>query len=194
MRHELQEPQKKLRAARRGKKHKKPFWITKAMAESFGREDILRATLRDTIIYLLFVVLITTYALEIRRRVAFYLTKALTQQFIERPFETMNGAEIPFSDIRTASDFWHFVEGHLIGSFFWESTYGDNAEASANEDEMNILYDNKVLGVPRMRQVKVLNDTCAVHEFFQRLFATCYDQYSEEEEDKTPFGVGTGTA
>ncbi|KAJ8962227.1 hypothetical protein NQ318_018199 [Aromia moschata] len=42
--------------------------------------------------------------------------------------------------------------------------------------------------------VKVHNETCSVHEYFRRIFLSCYDQYSEASEDKAPFGPGTGTA
>ena len=42
----------------------------------------------------------------------------------------------------------------------------------------------------RIRQLRVKNDSCAVHEDFQRAIRVCYDSYSEAIEDKEPFGNG----
>ncbi|KAJ8912075.1 hypothetical protein NQ315_000581 [Exocentrus adspersus] len=136
-------------------------------------------------------------ALNIGNSSWFYLTKALTQQFVEREFETLNGVNINYNSIRTAADFWFYVENHLIGSFFWESVYGydeNDSDAKIDEDAMNILYENQVLGVPRIRQVKVKNDSCVVHDYFRRLFVNCYDQYSSDKEDTNTFGPGDSTA
>ena len=42
----------------------------------------------------------------------------------------------------------------------------------------------------RLRQLRVRNDSCAVHEDFQKAIRVCYDTYSEDIEDKEPFGNG----
>ncbi|KAJ8972185.1 hypothetical protein NQ314_000315 [Rhamnusium bicolor] len=133
------------------KKARKVYWITRAIAEDYGREEILRTTLNGAIVYAIFVVIVTIYAMQ-------------------------------------------YVENHLIGSFFWESTYGDeNHLPEIDDNAMNILYENKVLGVPRIRQVKVTNDSCVIHTYFRRLFLTCFGVYSDSAEDKTSFGPKIGT-
>ncbi|XP_057670918.1 polycystin-2 isoform X2 [Diorhabda carinulata] len=80
----------------------------------------------------------------------------------------------------------------MIDSIFWESTYAIVDEKHKNR--MNILQENRVLGVPRMRQLKVRNDSCIIHEYFRKFFLTCYGGYSEASEDKEEFGPRNGTA
>ena len=59
-----------------------------------------------------------------------------------------------------------------------------------NEEDANMLYDNKMLGVPRLRQLRVRNDSCEVHPLFQASITACYSDYEEAKEDKDPFGQG----
>ena len=42
-----------------------------------------------------------------------------------------------------------------------------------------------------MRQLRVRNDSCAVHEDFQNAIKVCYNEYSEDIEDKVPFLLGS---
>ena len=42
----------------------------------------------------------------------------------------------------------------------------------------------------RIRQLRVRNDSCAVHEDFQSAIKVCYNQYSPAIEDKDPFLLG----
>ena len=43
----------------------------------------------------------------------------------------------------------------------------------------------------RIRQLRVRNDSCAVHEDFQNAIKVCYNEYSEDIEDKEPFLLGS---
>lgn len=51
-----------------------------------------------------------------------------------------------------------------------------------------IYYENKLLGVPRMRQIRVHSNSCQVHDDFKDFILECFDSYSENIEDKAPFG------
>ena len=42
----------------------------------------------------------------------------------------------------------------------------------------------------RIRQIRVRNDSCQVHPDFQNAIKHCYDEYSESNEDREPFGSG----
>ena len=39
--------------------------------------------------------------------------------------------------------------------------------------------------------MRVRNDSCAVHEDFQNAIKVCYNEYSEDIEDKEPFLLGS---
>src|SRR6218665_1184927 len=47
----------------------------------------------------------------------------------------------------------------------------------------SILYENYLLGSPRMRQIRVRNDSCEIHKDFQRAIFSCYNHYSKLYED-----------
>ena len=47
-----------------------------------------------------------------------------------------------------------------------------------------------ISGLPRLRQIRVRNDSCQIHPDFQNAIKHCYDAYSESNEDREPFGTG----
>lgn len=99
----------------------------------------------------------------------------MRKQFLEVPFPTVNDIEITFEDIRSAADFWavsckirntvcnvilliflflKYAETVFSDGFNWDYWY-DPVEpiAPTDKDDRKILYENKLLGVPRIRQV-----------------------------------------
>lgn len=51
-----------------------------------------------------------------------------------------------------------------------------------------------LLGVPRMRQIRIKNNSCKVHKDFQDEIMGCFDVYNEKKEDDLSFGLINGTA
>ena len=43
---------------------------------------------------------------------------------------------------------------------------GSNGACPRIQDDVGILFDNKMLGVPRLRQLRVKNDSCEIHPQF----------------------------
>ena len=79
-----------------------------------------------------------------------------------------------------------------MGGLYWESWYNDY---NVSQDTLGyIYYENKLLGVPRFRQLKVRNDSCTVTDSFKNEISSCYSSYAQSEEDKEPFGLMNGTA
>ena len=79
----------------------------------------------------------------------------------------------------------------LLDGLYWEKT---NTNPNVTKEETYIYNENKLLGVPRLRQLKVRKDSCTVHEDFKSEISECYDVYSEKEEEIDPFGLENGTA
>ncbi|KAJ4441936.1 hypothetical protein ANN_11799, partial [Periplaneta americana] len=124
----------------------------------------------------------------------YWFTKVLSDLFVETMFEA-DGAETNFKESSRISHFWGFAENVMINGLYWDFWYDNNDPVgNVSSEDRNILYENKLLGVPRLRQVKVRNDSCIVHEDFRRTFRTCYDFYSSEAEDTESFGQETPTA
>ena len=51
-----------------------------------------------------------------------------------------------------------------MDGIYWETFY--NGEKIPDDQTGYIFFENKLLGVPRIRQVKVRNDSCVVHRDF----------------------------
>ncbi|PRD33327.1 UNVERIFIED_CONTAM: Pkd2l1 [Trichonephila clavipes] len=84
-----------------------------------------------------------------------------------------------------------FAKDVLIENLYWENWYNDQ---ETNNDDRNILYENRLLGSPRIRQLRVRNDSCNVHSDFKKAITQCYDVYNPHIEDTEPFGLMNGTA
>ena len=54
--------------------------------------------------------------------------------------------------------------------------------------DRNILYENRMLGLPRIRQLRVQNLSCEIHPDFQNAIRYCYNEYQESKEDRGNFG------
>lgn len=78
--------------------------------------------------------------------------------------------------------YFQFLRGPLPTCFHWEVWY-NNQQLPKNGDGY-IFHENKLLGLPRIRQVMVRNDSCSVHEYFNDIIFECYDAYSDSKEDK----------
>ncbi len=91
--------------------------------------------------------------------------------------------------------FWssfQYTEGPLLDSLYWTKWYND--EPLPNGNQSFIYYENMLLGVPRIRQLKVKNNSCKVHKDFQQEIEECFDVYSDKKEDDSVFGQINGTA
>lgn len=84
-----------------------------------------------------------------------------------------------------------FTEGPLLDGLYWEMWYNNKTMA---ENKSFVYYENLLLGVPRIRQLKVRNGSCSVPEDLRDEIKDCYDVYSVANEDTAPFGLRNGTA
>ena len=96
------------------------------------------------------------------------------------------------------------MEKDMLDGLYWEYLYNEGNDKNficpGEEDNVgpcpvdpkdrNILYENRLLGLPRLRQLRVKNDSCDVHQDFQNAIKQCYDSYSASIEDDAPFGNG----
>lgn len=140
----------------------------------------------------------------------------MTDLFVQNP-----GNSISFSSIASMNDVWtvsfhnyilsntnkcqihhnippilslilQYMEFNLLDSLYWNTYY--NNVPFVNENQSLIYYENMLLGVPRIRQIKVKKNSCKVHEDFRREITECFDVYKEEKEDDSLFGSVNNTA
>jgi len=79
-----------------------------------------------------------------------------------------------------------------MSSLFWESWY--NGRNMTADDRGYIFYENKLQGLPRVRQVRVRNDSCEIHEDFKDQIHGCFAGYSSVSESEDSFGLKNGSA
>jgi len=66
--------------------------------------------------------------------------------------------------------------------------------AAPSADGIYVLEENRLIGAPRLRTLRVRNDSCHVHLDFREFIKVCYDVYSSDSEDREPFGLANGSA
>ncbi|CAK6958595.1 polycystin-2 [Scomber scombrus] len=119
----------------------------------------------------------------------YYYTKVMSQLFVDTPLSA--GDPSTFRSLSTMEDFWKFSEGPFLNGMYWEVWYNNK---SLPENQSLIYYENLLLGVPRLRQVKVHNDSCSIHEDLRDEVQDCYNMYTPTNEDTRSFGPKNGTA
>ncbi|KAH0624374.1 hypothetical protein JD844_031779 [Phrynosoma platyrhinos] len=160
--------------------------LTENTAEN--RELYVKTTLRELLVYIVFLVDICLLTYGMTSSNAYYYTKVMSELFLQTPSDSFGS----FENIGSMSDFWRYAQGPLLDSLYWTKWY--NNKSLGQSTQSYIYYENLLLGVPRIRQLKVQNNSCVVHDDFKEDISGCYDVYSEEKEDRSPFGLLNGTA
>lgn len=68
------------------------------------------------------------------------------------------------------------MKGQLIQGLYWDTWY-NQLNASFSETQF-IGFDNKLLGVPRLRQLRANMADCKVPKKMMQLTSVCYPDYS----------------
>ncbi|CAL9688200.1 unnamed protein product [Knipowitschia caucasica] len=182
-------------AARPRKKHRgccsfiKGLWGTTLTENtSDNRELFVRTTLRELVVYLVFLVDICLLTYGMTSSSTYYYTKAMTDLFVNAAGES----GVKFQSIGTMADFWDYTQDPLLNGLYWTRWY--NNQSMETGEQSFIYYENMLLGVPRMRQIKMKNNSCTVHKDFRDEISGCFDVYDEKKEEGLNFGLINGTA
>ncbi|XP_031240865.1 polycystic kidney disease 2-like 1 protein [Mastomys coucha] len=160
--------------------------LTENTAEN--RELYVKTTLRELVVYIVFLVDVCLLTYGMTSSSAYYYTKVMSELFLHTPSDS----GVSFQTISSMSDFWDFAQGPLLDGLYWTKWY--NNRSLGHGSHSFIYYENLLLGVPRLRQLRVRNNSCVVHEDFREDILNCYDVYSLDKEDQLPFGLLNGTA
>ncbi|XP_036916716.1 polycystic kidney disease 2-like 2 protein [Sturnira hondurensis] len=148
-------------------KHRPPF-----------RKEEIRTTLQELLLYIIFLINLCILTFGMTNPHMYYLNKVMSSVFLDT---SVPGERTNFKSIHRTADFWKFMEGPLLEGLYWDS--------QSNDKSSHIYYENILLGVPRVRQLKVRNNTCKVYPSFQPLMTDCYAKYTSENEDISDFGL-----
>ena len=111
----------------------------------------------------------------------YYYTNVMMNLFLQT--STTNGSGVNFQGIGNMNDFWDVHQGPILDGLYWEEWYNGNASTPGF-----IYYENKLLGVPRLRQMRVKKGSCTVPSLFKSEIADCYDSYSYFSEEQATYG------
>ena len=60
------------------------------------------------------------------------------------------------------------------------SNYVSTAPCPVPEHERLIMYGSKLLGVPRIRQLRVRNDSCTIPTAFKKMIKVCFGSFCRD--------------
>ncbi|KFW01355.1 Polycystic kidney disease 2-like 2 protein, partial [Eurypyga helias] len=145
----------------------------------------LKTTLRDLLIYIVFLTDLSILAFGMVSTDMYYLNKVMAQLFLESSSEDDRSS---FRSIGSRADFWRFAEGPLLDGLYWDKWY-NNTTLTLRNNNSHIYYENLLLGVAQIRQLKVRNNTCSVYPYFHTFIEDCYSEYRYRAEDRSDFGL-----
>ena len=83
-----------------------------------------------------------------------------------------------------------FTETTMINLFYESFFFPPIDYTQYMDDDREMFYENEILGVPRMRQVRVEDNSCLIHPSMQRFFRHCFSYYSIYTEETEPIKTG----
>jgi len=169
-------------------------WATPYTEKGASKEDLIKVNIRELFVYIVFLVTALVITFDMTSSTYYYYSKAMQDLFLDS--ETATGAS--FRDLGTIDDWWSYVaDAHqnpgdkspFMNGIYWDKWYtGENITAN---QQNYIFYENKVLGVPRIRQVRVRPDSCSINADFTTSIDTCYGEYGDKTRDTEEFGDPT---
>uniref|UniRef100_A0A1I8P7R8 Uncharacterized protein n=1 Tax=Stomoxys calcitrans TaxID=35570 RepID=A0A1I8P7R8_STOCA len=183
----------------------------KSDAIKYDSDEAVKEALCEILTYSVFLIASTIVANASHHLYMFYFNQTLKKLFIGREMETKFGMEVRFEEIVTTLDLWNFLETKFLDDLHGETftAYRNNEPTRTrkektksfniteegyglNDDQRRlVLRDNILLGPPRLRQIRVKENSCHVNEAFLRYFNSCYREYSYNSEDRRPFFKNT---
>ncbi|XP_060094308.1 polycystin-2-like protein 2 [Heteronotia binoei] len=157
---------------------------------SRSRELEMKTTLQELLLYIIFLTDLCILTFGMVSTDMYYLNKVMSALFLDTTMSETDDTD--FKSIASVADFWKYVEGPLLDGLYWDTFYSSNS-TPAHRNTSNIYYENLLLGVAQVRQLKIRNDTCSIYPSFRAFMKECYGPYSYLSEDKETFGLKNDT-
>ncbi|KAA0196751.1 Polycystin 2 [Fasciolopsis buskii] len=118
----------------------------------------------------------------------------LLTNMMENTFMSNTGAngDISLSSLNNMDDFWKVLQGPVMEALYDNHWY--NNAPMRDDERLSIGYDNLLIGIPRLRQLRMPSNSCLIPMDFRDDIKECYGQYDQTKEDTTAFGLQQGTA
>lgn len=124
----------------------------------------------------------------------FYMSSMVKKLLIERPFGVDDDVEITFQEICLIEDYWLYLNSVFMKGIYNDVNRSSIGGCNVENKRLTLLNENVLIGPPRLKQLKVLNNSCVIDKLFKRNFRECFASYQQSIEDRHPFGLKSGTA
>eukprot|EP00048_Salpingoeca_helianthica_P022132 m.16551 g.16551 ORF g.16551 m.16551 type:complete len:790 (-) comp6923_c1_seq1:36-2405(-) len=164
------------------------IWRTRHTRDHADEIELAKTTFRELVIYIGFIVLLSLLVFGQMTTSQFRFTNAMRSLFVSTPFSDSDART--FSDVSDSESFWLFLQGPLLAGLYPTALY--NGQTLDANDMTYLLRENKLLGLPRLRQVVVRDNSCDVPSAFSGQITHCYAPYDivlEQRGTLTPAGT-----
>ena len=160
------------------------FWATRWTIDANEKETLIKTTIRELVIYIIFLAVLCMITFNMTSTTYYYYTNVMQNLFLKTASSDGN----TFKSMNAIEHWWNYVEpeGPLMSGIYWDTWY-NNDPVAPGEDNF-IFHENKLLGVPRIRQLRVKKNTCTVHQDFENEIEDCYAEYSTANQETESFG------
>ncbi|KAF6209373.1 hypothetical protein GE061_015120 [Apolygus lucorum] len=169
------------------------FWNTADVFRDVNPESYVIFSMRDFVLYLLFLVLTATIAFGSLAYAYNYYANVLSELLTNSKFPTPIGVFKTFKDIHSIQDIWLYLNTTVLAVLYPDLTIGGNRTASLEDpvtqfEGIRVLQENILVGAPQLRQVRVKSGTCYPAVMFKDVYVSCFDYFDDEIQDKDNFG------
>ncbi|KNC48686.1 polycystin 2 [Thecamonas trahens ATCC 50062] len=155
---------------------------------SLSRLLYIRSWTFSTLRYFVFLTLFTIIVFGSRpSESAYYMSAQLRDILVQEEFPaSASHIRKTFWDVATTDEMFQYMEGPLLEGLFPTVDYaGDPVPDSLSRA---IYGYDQIVGLVRIRQVRIRKDTCSVADKFKRIVEHCYDSFKSSVVSKDPFG------
>jgi len=145
-------------------------FLSKSQTNLTSGEKKFKSQLKELTVYILFLVTLSVVIYGTITPYQFYYTRSVENLFIDG-----NNIDTTWHDVQTWDSLWRYLQNTLLDGIH------DN---NLNEKGIYINNENKLLSLPRLRQLKVSNDSCEIPSVFSNVLFNCYSDYTVDEEGK----------
>ncbi|XP_048575605.1 uncharacterized protein LOC5520271 isoform X3 [Nematostella vectensis] len=136
------------------------------------KESKMFAFAREVSLYLLFLTLLTIVCYGNRSSHGFQMKTNVVNDYSD------------FYKIDTDAKYWSWMKSQFVSGLYAGSWYNGKKE---RQEEYIGNKASILIGMPRLRQLRVQSDSCKLAKKVRVLADHCYDEYSLAEEDKTRY-------
>lgn len=142
---------------------------------------------KELIVHFSFLFIVCMIAFSSCSSATYYFTNVINNLFTQTNAPSGNN----FAAINGMDDIWEYMNNQMMSGLYWDPITGNDTDLlfarNQSEEKAMIFYENRLLGQPRIRMLKVTNKSCDVVESFSREIKACYANYAKNKEDRAPF-------